>query len=107
MSKKNCDIKEQLLDRFDVRRSTIITGRTCHAANYWLTSPPNWEENSYIDPSPFRLLLKHSLGMPLILLSQRFPDCNTIMDIYGDHTGPAKPLVVSPISIMQLLNAWF
>jgi hypothetical protein len=90
MSIKNCDIKEQLLDRFDVRRSTIITGRTCHGANYWLTSPPNWEDNSYIDPAPFRLLLKHSLGMPLILSSQRCPDCNTLMDIYGDHATTCK-----------------
>jgi hypothetical protein len=31
------------------------------------------------------LLLKYSLGMPIILASQRCPDCNTLMDIYGDH----------------------
>jgi hypothetical protein len=68
----------------------IITGRTCQGASYWLTSPPNWEDNFYIDPSPFRLLLKYSLGMPLILSSQRCPDCNTIMDIYGDHAVTCK-----------------
>jgi hypothetical protein len=33
MIKRNFYIKEQLLERFDVRRSTIITGRTCQGAN--------------------------------------------------------------------------
>jgi hypothetical protein len=37
-----------------------------------------------ITPILFQLLLKYSLGMKVVLSSQRCPDCNTII-IYGDH----------------------
>jgi hypothetical protein len=52
-------LKNNLMERFDVRRKTIVTGRSCRGASYWLTSPPNWEDNSFIDAAPFRLLLKY------------------------------------------------
>jgi hypothetical protein len=67
---------------FDVRRRTIVTGRSCLAASYWLTNPPNWEDNSIIDSAPFRLLLKFS---PVLQTSQHCPDCGAILDIFGDH----------------------
>jgi hypothetical protein len=54
-------IKTGLMNSFDLRRKTIVTGRSCHGASYWLTNPPNWVDNSIIDASPFRLLVKYSL----------------------------------------------
>jgi hypothetical protein len=54
----------------------------------------------------FRLLLKYSLGMPLILLSQRCLDCNTIIDIYGDHPVTCKTasgVIDKHISIVKSL----
>jgi hypothetical protein len=83
-------IKTGLMNNFDLRRKTIVTGRSCHGASYWLTNPPNWVDNSIIDASPFRLLVKYSLGMPIILASQRCPDCNNLMDVYGDHAVTCK-----------------
>jgi hypothetical protein len=93
----NNSLKNNLMERFDVRMITIVTGRSCHGASYWLTSPPNWEDNSFIDAASFRLLLKYSHGMHIILASQRCPDCNTLMDIYGDHIMP--PPAKQPVGL--------
>jgi hypothetical protein len=79
-----------LMERFDVRRKTMVTGRSCHGASYWLTSQPNWEDNSFIDAAPFVCYLNIVFGMPIILASQRCPDCNTPLDIYADHASTCK-----------------
>jgi hypothetical protein len=85
MIRINENIQANLFNEFDVRRRTIVTGRSCHGASYWLTNPPNWEANTSIDAAPFRLLLKFSLGMPVLQTPQPYPDCGAIMDIFGDH----------------------
>ena len=85
MIRINENIQANLFNEFDMRRRTIVTGRSCHGASYWLTNPPNWEDNSSIDAAPFRLLLKFSLGMPVLQTPQPCPDCGAIMDIFGDH----------------------
>jgi hypothetical protein len=86
----NDSIKDDLFENFSSRRKTIVTGRSCFGASYWLTSPPNWTDSSTIDAAPFRLLFKFSLGMRVIQNNRRCPDCDQLMDVYGDHAVTCK-----------------
>jgi hypothetical protein len=101
----NENIRTNLFNNFDMRRKTIVTGRACHGASYWLTNPPCWEDYSMIDAASFRLLIKFSLGMPILQKSQPCPDCGTVMDIFGDHAVTCRTAGGLLTNITQLLKA--
>jgi hypothetical protein len=86
----NTEIRNTLFLSFDLRRQTVVTARACKGASYWLTSPPNISANSVIDNASFRLLLKYSLGIPILSRTCRCPDCGKNQDIYGDHATSCK-----------------
>ena len=74
------------------RTQTLITGHSCKAANYWMTSCPSSFYRTTFTPSIFRVLLKYHLGIPILAYPQPCPDCHKSMDIYGDHA------MVCPVS---------
>jgi hypothetical protein len=44
----------------DIKKNVIMTGRACKGASYWLTTPPNFSDNTVIEASAFRALQKYS-----------------------------------------------
>jgi hypothetical protein len=74
----------------DIKKNVIMTGRACKGASYWLTTPPNFSDNTVIEASAFRALLKYSCGMPLFTGEHKCPDCNRIQDNFGHHAVSCK-----------------
>ena len=70
----NGTLKEEVLCQADVGKKVVIAGRSCKGASFWLTSAPNIQNRTVIEPAAFRALLKYSIGMPLLSRAQCCPD---------------------------------
>jgi hypothetical protein len=74
----------------DKRHKVLLQGRAAKGASLWLTSVPNARFNTTVDPVSFRMALKYSVGIPLLLTERSCPDCSKMMDVYGDHASTCK-----------------
>jgi Reverse transcriptase (RNA-dependent DNA polymerase) len=86
----NGTIRSDIGSTSNIKKEIIMKGRSCKGANYWLTSPPNPRFNTKIEGAAFRLLLKYSIGLPLLRGSHKCPDCGKDQDNYGHHALSCK-----------------
>jgi hypothetical protein len=52
------------------RTQTLITGHSCKAANYCMTTCPSSSYRTTFTPYIFRVLLKYHLGIPILAYPQ-------------------------------------
>jgi Reverse transcriptase (RNA-dependent DNA polymerase) len=90
MNSVNRKIREDIYVAAGPKKKIIMEGRSCKASSMWLTVIPNRWSDTEIDPSSFRALLKYSIGMPLMSVEQKCPDCHKIQDIFGYHALSCK-----------------
>ena len=69
----------------NIKKNVIMTGRSCKGASYWLTTPPNARNNTTIESSSFRALIKYSIGLPQFSGTHKCPDCGKEQDKFGHH----------------------
>jgi hypothetical protein len=61
----NGKIREDVYMQAEYRKKIIMDGRCCKGSSYWLTSAPNRDFLTIIEPASFRVLLKYSMGIQL------------------------------------------
>ena len=85
MLQVNRKLLDYVLSKASTATKVILSGRACKGASYWLTTPPNAFYNTIISPPEFRLLLKYSVGIPLMAAPKACPECSKMMDVFGHH----------------------
>ena len=86
----NKKMREEISADANIKKNVIMTGRSCKGASYWLTTPPNTRNNTTIEASSFRTLIKYSIGLPQFSGTHKCPDCGKEQDKFGHHALSCK-----------------
>ena len=84
------NLKAKIMAQASLELKTLILGRSCKGASYWLTCVPNSYRRTQFDPVSFRALLKFSIGKPIAAQNSNCPDCHMEQDRFGYHALACK-----------------